>query len=406
MAFLVRIAAMTLAHTYRITPRNDHFDFGWEMGRIARSIALGQGYSNPLNIPTGPTVWAAPLYPYLLAGVFKVFGIYSNASGWVILAVNSVFGALTCWTLYRIAQRIFDRTAARWVAWTWALFPYAVYWSIRVVWETSLGAWLLSLTILQCLRIAEEGSWRRWSGFGLLWGVIGLTNPTLFAVMPFQFLWLLAKRKDGFAGFAVRAACACLLLVLVLAPWLIRNELVFGKFVFIRDNLGLELRVSNNELGEGLWTRSLHPANDKAEMARFQSMGELAYMADAKDQAMQFARSHPGTFAWYNFERWVWFWTGKPGNTQLGSWNLKPAQFLAMGLSALLAFMGMGMCLRRRIQGAYLLLIPLVFYPLPYALAHPAPRYRHAIEPVMALLIVFLFTQLRGRKAGWTLTGR
>ena len=54
-AFILRLAVITIGHTYRITPRRDHFQFGWEMGRIARSIALGQGFSSPTDLPTGPS---------------------------------------------------------------------------------------------------------------------------------------------------------------------------------------------------------------------------------------------------------------------------------------------------------------------------------------------------------------
>src|SRR5690242_3641465 len=57
-AFILRLAVITIGHTYRITPRRDHFQFGWEMGRIARSIALGQGFSSPTDLPTGPSAWA------------------------------------------------------------------------------------------------------------------------------------------------------------------------------------------------------------------------------------------------------------------------------------------------------------------------------------------------------------
>src|SRR5437868_12540563 len=104
IAFFLRLAVVTIGHTYRITPRRDHFQFGWEMGRIARSIALGEGFSSPTDLPTGPSAWAPPVYPYVLAGFFKLFGIYSALSGWMILAFNSVFSALTCITLYRIAD--------------------------------------------------------------------------------------------------------------------------------------------------------------------------------------------------------------------------------------------------------------------------------------------------------------
>jgi len=106
VALLLRLAVITIGHTYRITPRRDHFQFGWEMGRIARSIALGQGFSSPTDLSTGPSAWAPPVYPYVLAGIFRVFGIYSNASAWMILAFNSLFSALTCITLYRLAERM------------------------------------------------------------------------------------------------------------------------------------------------------------------------------------------------------------------------------------------------------------------------------------------------------------
>src|SRR5207248_3901447 len=87
VAFALRLAVITLGHTYHITPRRDHFQFGWEMGRIARSIATGHGFGSPTDSDTGPTAWQAPLYPYLMAGIFKLFGVYTWASAWVILAL-------------------------------------------------------------------------------------------------------------------------------------------------------------------------------------------------------------------------------------------------------------------------------------------------------------------------------
>ena len=95
IALALRVIVITVGHTYKITPRRDHFQFGWEAGRIARSIALGQGFSSPTDLTTGPSAWTAPVYPYILGQVFQVFGIYSNASAWVILVFNSICSALT-----------------------------------------------------------------------------------------------------------------------------------------------------------------------------------------------------------------------------------------------------------------------------------------------------------------------
>ena len=62
---------IVIGHTYRVNPLRDHFQFGWEMGRIARSILHGQGFSSPTDLDTGPTAWAAPVYPYVIAGGFQ-----------------------------------------------------------------------------------------------------------------------------------------------------------------------------------------------------------------------------------------------------------------------------------------------------------------------------------------------
>jgi hypothetical protein len=120
IALFLRLAVITVGHTYRITPRRDHFQFGWEMGRLARSVAEGHGFSSPTDLDSGPSAWTAPVYPYILAGVFRVFGVYTPASAWIILTFNSVFAALTCWTIFLISERVYGNAIARWAAWIWA----------------------------------------------------------------------------------------------------------------------------------------------------------------------------------------------------------------------------------------------------------------------------------------------
>src|SRR5437879_6106362 len=131
LSFVLQVAAIGVFRQYRTRTGDDNFGFGWEMGRVARSIALGQGFSNPYGGSTGPTAWEPPLYPYLMAGVFKVFGIYTYASAWVLLSINSLFAALTTIPIFLIARKTFDERTAVWSAWIWAVNPYAWYWSIH-----------------------------------------------------------------------------------------------------------------------------------------------------------------------------------------------------------------------------------------------------------------------------------
>ena len=154
-----------LLHQYRTRPGNDNFEFGWEMGRVARSIALGHGFSSPYEGNTGPTAWEPPLYPYLMAGVFKIFGIYSHASAWVLLSINSLFATFTTIPIFLIARKTFGERVASWSAYGWALNPYIWYWSIHWIWDTTFTPLVLSCIFLLALQLQDSPEWRDWIFF-------------------------------------------------------------------------------------------------------------------------------------------------------------------------------------------------------------------------------------------------
>ena len=57
-----------------------------EYGRVAQSLALGQGFSNSLA-DTGPSALMPPVYPLILATIFKLFGIQTKIS--ILVALDS-----------------------------------------------------------------------------------------------------------------------------------------------------------------------------------------------------------------------------------------------------------------------------------------------------------------------------
>src|SRR5438874_4561600 len=128
IGFLLRLAFILLAHTYRFKPDQDHFSFGYEMGRIGRAIANGRGFADPFDSQTGPTAWEPPLYPYLIGGVFKIAGVYTRGSALILLTINSIFSALTCIPIFLIARKCFNERVAVWASWAWVLLPTVMYW--------------------------------------------------------------------------------------------------------------------------------------------------------------------------------------------------------------------------------------------------------------------------------------
>ena len=104
VAFLVRIAAVALWSIHLFSMR---YWATFEMANIGYALFLGHGFSDPWGLITGPTAWTAPVYPWIISLVFRVCGPYTIASAWVLVTFNSIFSALTCWTIYRIARRLF-----------------------------------------------------------------------------------------------------------------------------------------------------------------------------------------------------------------------------------------------------------------------------------------------------------
>jgi 4-amino-4-deoxy-L-arabinose transferase-like glycosyltransferase len=399
LSFVLQIAAIGILHEYRMRPGEDNFGFGFEMGRVGRSIALGEGFSNPYGDHTGPSAWEPPLYPYVIGGVFKIFGIYTLASAWVLLSINSVFASLTTIPVFLIAHRTFGERVAQWSAYAWALNPYVWYWSIHWIWDTTFTPLMLALIFLVSLHLAGEfeksSGLRRWILFGIMWGVGALANPSMLAFLPFCGLWIWWRRHHRGLPSLAGVVLSSFVFFLVLSPWLVRNYRVFGRFVFIRDDFGLQFRLGNNKLADGMLIAVLQPNLNILEFKKFQRLGEIAYEADCRSLAFDWIRAHPERFAIISLKRFFYYWNGVPRPTDsTAPLDFRSSAFLA---TSILALWGLGRAVRQKRPGAWLYAGLVLTYPTVYYFVFPHARYRHPIEPELFILAVFLISETRAR---------
>jgi len=397
IAFFLRFGWIVIGHTYRFKGSDENFGFGWEMGRIGASLASGHGFSNPFGPTTGPTAWEPPLYPYLTAGVFLLFGIYSKVSAFVLLTLNSFFSALTCFPIFQIGRRIFSEKVAVASAWTWALLPNVMFWSTRWIWETSLSALLLTTIVWLALTLEDRDGLQPWIEFGSLWGMAALNSTSLLSFLPAAGLWAWYRQaqrgKRSWAGVVLSSV----VFFAFIAPWLVRNQQTFGRFIFIRDNFGAELRLGNGNGADGTWMEYLHPTQDLYAMRQYQAMGELAYVAMRKREALDYIKADYGRFVGLSLKRFIYYWAGPPKATQPWWLNdVKNSLFLA---SSVLMFWGLVRALRLRKPGAWLIFWLILLCPSIYYVVFPAPRYRVPIEPEMAILAVFLISEAARKSA-------
>lgn len=391
VALLFRLALIVALDTYHFDPARDHYRFGREFGRVARSIASGQGFSSPFHGPSGPTAILPPVYPYLLAGIFKLFGIYSAASGFVTLTLQSLFSALTCLAVFHIGEKSFRRTVGKAAAWVFAFNPFGIYISVEWVWETALSTLLVSLVFLQAVSLQDSPRRRDWLGFGLLCALTALTNPAIIAVLPFLGLWLWhrLRRQETHPGPLI--GMATLVFLLSATPWFVRNYFVFHQVMPFRSNFGLELRMGNYPGGMGTRALAMHPSQNNQELEKYRRMGEIAYIAEKKREAFQFIVRNPRTFAKLTALRFLMWWTGEEwkihGTSKLAPWGTA-GQVFGFGMESALAFVGLALAIRNGNSDALAYTIFLVFYPLAYYVTFPELRFRHPLEPIMTVLCV------------------
>lgn len=388
--FAVRLLVMLFAYKLQLDPSSDHWAFGWETGRVARSIVTGRGFSSPYSGPTGPTALLPPVYTYLVAAVFKLFGVYTTVSALVLLTLNNLFSSLTCLPVYSIARRVFGIRPAEWAGWVWAFFPYSIALSNTVVWETSLTTLLLSLTVLATLLLEHSNRIAAWAGYGLLWGCVGLTSPATMAILPFLGGWIWIRQWRLGYNCTKAAMIASLCFFAMIAPWTWRSSHAYGRFVALRGNLGLEVLVGNSDDTSHPSNWSVLPGVNQSEFEKLQQEGESAYMAQKANEARQLIRQHPYRYAGLSLRRFVNTWTG--------IWNFPPVwslddagwpNILMYSFLSLLAFAGIAAAVRDRRERSWPLLLAVLVFPALYYFTHSDMGFRHPVDPIIVIFLAY-----------------
>ncbi len=380
-AFALRLAVVFAGSTYRVANDDtDHFGFGWEMGRVARSLVEGHGFSSPLPTPTGPTAIVGPVYPLLLALVFKAFGVYTTGSSIAIRVIQSLFASLTCVFIYLCGRDSLGEGTGKLASVFWAVFPLNIFFTTTKVWETSLTGMLTAALFWYMLPLRGSLSSVRWSIAGALFGFAALINTSLVVlIVPFG-LWALWTHRVRFLRSGIIGVLTC---IAVLSPWLVRNRLQFGKFM-LRSNFPLEFRVGNNELSYGQKVESLHPSNTPSLNQHWHDVGESRFMAEDRYLNSRFLATHSADFTFDTLNRAVNYWTGawiKPNENFPNQWTV----IAGTSILTLLGFLGVLQMFRCNDSVAFMYAGCLLIYPLVYYLTTSQPRFYHAITPLLIL---------------------
>ena len=238
-ALTVRVAWLLLEPRCALTGDEPSWiEIGRQVGRPA--VAFSPLRSDLLFYP--------PVYPYFVGGLFRVFGTMR-----AVLWAHVLLGALLVPAVGRAGALAFGRRVGLLAAGATAFYPELVwypahYWSETVF--LLLLWWAIERTV-----VADASRSRRVAvAAGVVWGLATLTREISLYLVPIAALWMLRPRAG--AGGQARArrtqdltpALLVLAAVLTVAPWTIRNALVFRAFIPVSTMGGLNLWQGNTSL--------------------------------------------------------------------------------------------------------------------------------------------------------------
>jgi 4-amino-4-deoxy-L-arabinose transferase-like glycosyltransferase len=356
----------------------------------------------------------APLYPFFLAGVYKIFGDCPSCA----LYAQTLWAGLTAGLLFLIGKRVYGRWVGLLAALGFIVLPSAAFLGSQLS-ALNLVLPLVCLTVLALLSQRPDRSTGAMALVGIAYGLLIHTDARFLFYLPFLCWHLLAR--DGFSRPGWKAFYVFgLVLVLVSLPWTLRNFRTYDRFVLIHPRTLVTLHLQ-----EATGTAAERPPALVAELARdnekagatgiVQSRGEETAAAPPSTTTTE-ARQEPvppeggdqqglieravRDAGWNAAEFWrIWRFkdqvSPQPKNWIMRSWSLRHnlASILVYAPMFVLALVGALWTFRRYRLAAWLLVGPPILHTLLYLLMGASARDRLPVEP---LLLVLAMTALMG----------
>jgi tetratricopeptide (TPR) repeat protein len=412
---------------------------GREYDRWAREIVGGNW------LGTG-VFFQAPLYPYLLAGLYAVVGHHLDA---VYLAQIGLAVAGS-YALYRAGREMAGARAGLAAAALAAVYGPFLFYDVQVGKESPAVA--VTCFLLWALAAARaRPSCGRWLAAGLLLGVLTLLRENALLALPFllPLAWPLANGKPPLASgtpplgtwtstpgtwtyppgnwtsppvsgrvaaFARRCAALLAGVALALAPVALRNGLVGGDYLPTTSQGGVNFYIGNNPRADGTY-RPVSPGKQIPELERQQALriaeralGRRLTPAEASrfwlGKALSWAAVHPGSFLRLQLRKLGMFWSWYEWPDAVDYYwvrSLSPVfrlPLLELGGAEILALAGLALLALRRPAGqgpggsgqtpAAPALAPPLFFALGWTVSTVLfflfSRYRLPVLPALLLI--------------------
>lgn len=362
---------------------------------LALRLLDGRGYSfsenwYPFTRANTPTSHWSFIYPLFLAGTYAVTGYHPLAAR---LIQGMVGGVLICFLVYLIGRRVADEVTGLVGAALAAVYGYFIYYNGALMTETFFIV-LVLFSLYLGLELKDKPLSGRWVLLGLTLGVAALLRQTMLLFVPFLLLWLLWElKKDGIRWWYF--TIPVVVIILMIAPWTIRNYLVYDQFLLLNSNAGYALYASNNPNLETDWRNDVVVIPIPDELS---GQNEAQLDRALTKKGIEFIIADPVRYLLLTLDKTLEYFKFWPSSESAPMSNM--VRVLSFGVY--LPFMLLGLFLSFTRWRSYVVLyLFIVIHTGIHLLSWPAPRYRLTVDAVSMVFAGLALLELARQLKTW-----
>jgi 4-amino-4-deoxy-L-arabinose transferase-like glycosyltransferase len=339
---------------------------------LAQNLSAGHGYCFVLG---HPSLLRAPLYPFLLAGLYALFGHHYT----VVLGVQILVGGLSALVVAMLGRRLSGEVVPAVVAGClFACHPLLIF-ATGLLYSETFYLFLLLLFTFSCLKMVEKLGQIRWSVVtGVLLGTSVLVKPNLLLFPLALAFWLWFALRD-FRRALMLGGLVALAMAAVVFPWTLRNYWVSGALIPVSANAGLNLWQGNHPEADG----AAYPLKQVDPLEGYSEVGRDRIY---RQWALQQIQSDPGQFLALIPRKMGKFFAPLETSNR-GRFPLRFSFLVDWGWAAFLGLAVWGFLRTVNRSREWVLIYLLILYPVGLAAVfYGATRYGMVVYPYLFLL--------------------
>ena len=376
---------------------------------LATQLSEGNGYRFSAEGP--PTAYRPPLYPLVLGAFLKIF-----SPSFSVAFVNGLCGLMIVGLTWKIARQVWNNIWSCMATVAVICDPLLLINVTLPMTEVMFTA--LVLAVLYLSTRPEQTLGQRVC-LGFCFGLAALCRPTIWpfgALAAVVCIWTMSRannEKQGLRLLLRRGGPVLMAVCLTVAPWIVRNAIVFQAFIPMTTHGGYTLLLANNPVfydevvSEGWRTTWQEDSLDQWQEILSQEMretvppieGELSTNQWMTQRAINVIRSDGSAFLQSCRVRFLRFWNPVPMSTstrpvpRVLQWGIGffSLTLFAGAIAGLLMPLSSQNSVRLPVCFPSLSLILLVSFSLIHTVYWSNLRMRTPLEPVLILLAVSAF---------------